>query len=319
MTNGEHQAYICNEPTSWKNGERHQVGCTCGTMLGWLTKNRRRTNPYTLTKDTEQPFAEQQFVGHYETPADAIGRAWAQHVGPFADEIAIAAETRSQGQTPPPAENPDAAAATETVKSPSAHTIAKFTAPKQGAVQVVSCTTCGVIGYVKNDGDGYITHADGNPGDIIPWTEGARGGIGRTIHVSGARDAKAHIQQWHLRDLEQLQSSTVLNDEPTAVPGAEPEQPTLDDEALIAQAILACANQIITAIDTAADQAFPHRRGRRDLAQVRILNATGGMLQQLARERGTQIARSQRASQAAVARALGVTRARVNQMLKEAD
>lgn len=189
------------------------------------------------------------------------------------------------------------------------HTI-EISSWRSDGIALARCKKCGPIGHANRN------YAGLRPDEIQAWCDGDATDQTRNMRVTTLPEAAAAIERKHSQDLmESLGSSTVLNDEPTAVP--EHEQPTLDDEALIAQAILACANQIITAIDTAADQAFPHRRGRRDLAQVRILNATGAMLQQLARERGVQIARSQRASQAAVARALGVTRARVNQMLKE--
>lgn len=195
------------------------------------------------------------------------------------------------------------------------------------------CLTCGEnpVGTTWRDSDGlhaesaWQEHFQGTPGDWSTYS------VPRDFSQSVTR-AREHLTTRHMLDLEQRNDeSAIATESPTqgqTLPPANTssntaasgtmnsEQPALDDGALITHAILACANQIITAIDAAADQAFPHRRGRRDLAQVRILNAVGAMLQRLARERGLQIARAQRASQADVARALGVTRARVSQMVK---
>lgn len=311
----DHQAYIVNEPTSWRNRERHQAGCNCGTMLGWITKGARKTNPYTLTKDAATILEGEQFVGHYQTAADALGRAWAEHVGPLADHHTTAASTPAQ------------------------HTLKRD--EKQlgnraaGTVVQLHCPDCGgqLVGqliYIARSTEGRRCVELNLRGHEDHWFNVEDDGPNQ-FRLFTPLDAIAYAQLFHENYLIDplnanawthhgthvpVHSSSVINDEPATA--AEPEQPALDDEALIAQAILTCANQIITAIDTAADQAFPHRRGRRDLAQVRILNAVGAMLQQLARDRGVQIARSQRASQADVARALGVTRARVNQMLKDA-
>lgn len=111
------------------------------------------------------------------------------------------------------------------------------------------------------------------------------------------------LQASHLDDLEHLEPSSQLDAE------------TLPAEALVEHAIGNTIARLLPWIDSNIRQALPTGSVTRDLATIEALVQVSEQAEHLARARARQLVRTGFASQAQAARALGVTRQRMHQML----
>lgn len=178
----------------------------------------------------------------------------------------------------------------------------------------LDCDTCGPVGHINNNRGQITAWTNGNADDRRPAND-ATDGIGRRSTHATETEAQLAVYDFHQWDL--------FGKAPTST--SEPPSTQLDDademlprEVLAEHAAAHVWARLIAEINTAAEQTAPHQRPSRSatLSRVQILRIISEQAHQLAVSQAIK-AVSDGATLSTTAAALGVSRQRVHQLIRE--